>query len=233
MEPLEIEVLPTADAVAARAAAIIERSVREDIARAGRATLAVSGGRTPWIMLQALAASALDWKRIDFFQVDERVAPADHTDRNATHAAAALGAAMRKAPRSFHWMPVEGDDLDAAASDYATQLRAASGSPPVLGTVHLGLGVDGHTASIFPGSPLFDSAADVAVAPAHLGRVRMTLTLPTLNRARRIVWVVTGRDKVEALAGLMSGDPSIVGSRIRRMGALVIADADAAARLAR
>ena len=130
-------------------------------------------------------------------------------------------------------MPVEDDDLDAAAARYAAQLRAAAGAPPVLGTVHLGLGVDGHTASIFPGSPLFDSTQDVAVTPAHLGRLRMTLTLATLNRARRIVWVVTGRDKVQALGGLVSGDRSIVGSRVRRAGAIVIADADAAAGLAR
>jgi 6-phosphogluconolactonase len=230
-EPLELEVLPNADVVAERAAKIIARNVRDDVASEGRATLAVSGGRTPWVMLQLLSSSSLDWKRIDLFQVDERVAPLGHVDRNATHAAAALGETMREAPRSFHWMPVELDDLDAAAAGYGAQLRAAAGSPPVLGTVHLGLGADGHTASIFPGSPLLDSAEDVAVTPSHLGRVRMTLTLATLNRARRIVWVVVGRDKAEALTGLVTGDPAIVGGRVRRTGAIVLADADAAARL--
>jgi 6-phosphogluconolactonase len=227
MEPLELEVLPTEADVAERAAAIIERNVRADIQRAGRATVAVSGGRTPWLMLEGLDARGLDWERIDLFQVDERVAPLGNADRNATHAAAVLGAALRTSPRSFHWMPVEDDDLDAAAAGYAAQLRAAAGTPPVLGTIHLGLGVDGHTASIFPGSPVLEWTRDVAVAPAHLGRLRMTLTLATLNRARRIVWVVTGREKADALEGLLAGDGAIVASRVRRAGAIVIADAAA------
>jgi 6-phosphogluconolactonase len=228
-EPLELEVLRTEADVAERAAAIIERSVRADIERAGRATLALSGGRTPWIMLELLAARPLDWDSVDCFQVDERVAPLGNVDRNATHASIALAGPLRKAPHLFHWMPVEDDDLDAAAARYAEQLRAAAGSPPVLGTVHLGLGVDGHTASIFPDSPLLETTRDVAATPVHLGRLRMTLTLPTLNRARRILWVVTGRDKADALEGLLAGDSSIVGSRVRRRGAVVIAD-EAAAR---
>ena len=226
-EPLELEVLPTEADVAERAAEIIEQNLRAEIERAGRGTLAVSGGRTPWLMLKALGARPLDWRSIDLFQVDERVAPLGHADRNATHAAAALGAALHEAPRSFHWMPVEDVELDAAAAAYAGQLRAAAGSPPVLGTVHLGLGVDGHTASLFPGSPLLESTRDVASTQVHLGRLRMTLTLATLNRARRIVWVVTGREKANALEGLLAGDESIVGSRVRRAGAIVVADAAA------
>jgi 6-phosphogluconolactonase len=229
-EPLELEVLPTEADVAERAAEIIEQNLRADIERAGRGTLAVSGGRTPWIMLEALGARPVDWDSVDLFQVDERVAPLGNTDRNATHASIALAAPLRQAPGSFHWMPVEDDDLDAAAARYAEQLRAAAGSPPVLGTVHLGLGVDGHTASIFPGSPLLETTRDVAATPVHLGRLRMTLTLPTLNRARRIVWVVTGRDKAAALKGLLAGDSSIVGSRVRRTGAIVVADAASLAR---
>jgi 6-phosphogluconolactonase/glucosamine-6-phosphate isomerase/deaminase len=126
-------------------------------------------------------------------------------------------------------MPVEEPDLEAAAAEYAATLRAAAGSPPALGTVHLGLGADGHTASIFPGSPLASALpADVALTDAHRGRRRMTLTLDTLNRARRILWVVTGAEKRTALARLVAGDDDLVASRVRRSGALVIADIDAA-----
>jgi 6-phosphogluconolactonase len=227
---LRIEVRPTAASVAERAAELIVKHLREDVARDGRATLAVSGGRTPRHVFELLAAAELPWQSLDLFQVDERVAPAGHADRNATQAAAAFARAQREHPSAFHWMPVEDVDLDEAARRYAQELQAAAGSPPRLGVVHLGLGADGHTASLFPGSPLLDAAqADVAVAPEHLGRRRMTLTFDVLNAARRVLWIVTGTDKQAALAGLVEGDPAIVGSRIRRSGALVLADADAAA----
>jgi 6-phosphogluconolactonase len=225
-----IEVLPRAVSVAERAAELIARYVRDDVARDGRATLAVSGGRTPQRIFETLAAASLPWDLLELFQVDERIAPAGHADRNATQLATAFAAARTRHERAFHWMPVEDADVDAAARRYAAELRAASGSPPALGTVHLGLGADGHTASIFPGSPLVDSSADdVAVTGEHAGRRRMTLTLAALNGARRVLWVVTGADKQQALAGLVAGDPSIVGSRVRRSGSLILADADAAA----
>jgi len=236
----DLEILPNASFVAERAAELIAGYVRDDVARDGRATLAVSGGRTPQRMLEALAASGVPWDLLDLFQVDERVAPVGHADRNATQTAAALAGPLLRHAARFHWMPVEAADLEAAAARYGATLRAAAGSPPILDTVHLGLGADGHTASLFPGSPLLGdaasgsaSSADVAVTPPQLGRARMTLTLGVLNRARRILWVVTGRDKRDALAGLMAGDPAIVGSRVRRSGALVLADPHAASSLGR
>ncbi len=226
----EIEVRPNAASVAARAAELLVRYVRDDVARHGRATLAVSGGRTPQRIFEILATAPLSWELVDFFQVDERIAPAADADRNATQVGAALAAPLLRQPDAFHWMPVEDADLESAALRYGAALRHAAGSPPALGTVHLGLGADGHTASIFPGSPLVDaSPGDVAVTAEHLGRRRMTLTLPVLNAARRILWIVTGVDKQAALAGLVAGDPSVVGSRVRRSGALILADADAAA----
>jgi 6-phosphogluconolactonase len=233
-DPLAIEVLPDPEAVAARATGVLAGYVLEDAARHGAATLALSGGRTPRRVLERLATIELPWDRVAVFQVDERIAPLGHTDRNRTHAAAALAAPLRRHAASFHWMPVEEPDLDAAARRYADALRSAAGTPVVLGTVHLGLGPDGHTASLFPGSPLVEERArEVAVTEPHLGRRRMTLTLPVLNRARRIVWIVTGADKRAALAGLVAGDAGIVAGRVRRDGALVLADADAAAALAR
>ena len=138
----------------------------------------MSGGRTPQNVFERLAQIELPWDRIAVFQVDERIAPADHADRNATQVAAAFRAPIERHPESFRWMPVEERDLDAAARRYADALRAAAGSPPALGTVHLGLGADGHTASLFPGSPLVaERKRDVVVTEPHLGRRRMTLTL--------------------------------------------------------
>ena len=228
---LAIEVLPDADAVAARGAELLASYLEEDAARGG-ATLAVSGGRTPQNVFERLAQLELPWDRISVFQVDERIAPANHADRNRTQAAAAFRAPIETHPESFRWMPVEERDIDAAARRYADALRSAAGSPPALGTVHLGLGADGHTASLFPGSPLVaERKRDVVVTEPHLGRQRMTLTLRVLNRARRILWLVTGADKRTALAGLVAGDDRVVGSRVRRDGALVLADAEAAADL--
>jgi 6-phosphogluconolactonase len=229
---LAIEVLPDADAVAARGAELLASYLEEDAARGG-ATLALSGGRTPRAVLERLAALDLPWARVSVLQVDERIAPLGHADRNRTHAEAALGARIEAHPTSFRWMPVEEPNLDAAARRYAETLRAAAGSPPALGTVHLGLGADGHTASLFPGSPLVaERKRDVVVTEPYQGRRRMTLTLPVLNRARRILWIVTGADKRTALAGLMAGDERVVGSRVRRDGALVLADVAAAADVA-
>jgi 6-phosphogluconolactonase len=229
---LAIEVLRDADAVAARGAELLASYLEEDAARGG-ATVALSGGRTPQSVFERLAQVELPWGRIAVFQVDERIAPANHADRNRTQAEAALRAPIEAHPTSFRWMPVEEPNLDAAARRYAETLRAAAGSPPALGTVHLGLGADGHTASLFPGAPLVaERKRDVVVTVPHLGRRRMTLTLPVLNRARRILWIVTGADKRIALAGLMAGDARVVGSLVRRDGALVLADAEAAADLA-
>jgi 6-phosphogluconolactonase len=226
---LALEVLPDVDAVAARGADLLASYIQEDAARGG-ATLALSGGRTPQRVLERLAARDLPWDRSVVFQVDERIAPLKHPDRNRTQAELALAAPLERYSSSFRWMPVEGADLDAAARLYAEALRGAAGSPSALGTVHLGLGADGHTASLFPGSPLVtERKRDVVVSEPHLGRRRMTLTLPVLNRARRILWIVTGADKRAALAGLVAGDARVVGSRVRREGALVLADADAAA----
>jgi 6-phosphogluconolactonase len=229
---LAIEVLPDADAVAARAAELLASYLREDAAR-GAATLALSGGRTPQSVLERLAVLDLPWDRVTVFQVDERIAPPSHADRNRTQAEAALHAPIEQYPKSFCWMPVEEPNLDAAAGRYADALRAAAGSPAALGTVHLGLGADGHTASLIPGSPLVaERKRDVVVTEPYQGRRRMTLTLPVLNRARRILWIVTGADKRTALAGLAAGDARVVGSGVRRDRALVLADAAAAADVA-
>ena len=225
----ELAVVDDAAAAAAQGAALIGAQLRAGVAERGRAALAVSGGRTPQRMFEILAREPLPWERIDVLQVDERVVPDGHAERNATQAGAAFAGPMARHPQSFHWMPVADADLDAAAARYAATLHTVAGREPLLDVVHLGLGADGHTASIFPGSALADETrVDVAATGEHLGRRRMTLTLPVINRARLILWVVTGADKCDALARLLAGDPSLVASRVRRRGAVIVADLEAA-----
>ena len=229
---MKIEVLDDVDAVADEAAAIIATDARIAVAARGRFTMAVSGGHTPWVMLRALADKELPWDGVHVLQVDERVAPAGDPDRNLTHLRQSLLEHAPLRPEQIHAMPVETRDLRAAVSAYAATLRDVAGSPAVLDLVHLGLGPDGHTASLVPGDPVLDvNDAAVALAGPYQGRRRMTLTYPVLNHARRILWVVTGDEKVEMLVRLRDGDRSIPAGRVRQDQALVLADRAAAAKL--
>ena len=196
--------------------------------------MAVSGGHTPWLMLRMLADEKLPWQQVHVVQVDERVAPAADPDRNLAHLRASLLDHAPLSPDNIHAMPVEAADLDRAAAQYAATLRDLAGSPPVLDLIHLGLGPDGHTASLVPGDPVLDvTDADVAVTGPYQGRRRMTLTFPIINRSRFILWLVTGGEKAQTLVHLRDGDRSIPGSRVRQDRALVLADRAAAERLDR
>jgi 6-phosphogluconolactonase len=226
---VKFDVLADADAVARRGAALIAAEARAAVGERGRFVMAVSGGRTPWQMLRILADEDVPWSGVHIVQVDERVAPAGHPHRNLTHLQESLLARVPLRPEQIHAMPVEDRDLAAAAARYARTLREVAGSPPVLDLVHLGLGPDGHTASLVPGDAVLD-VADVAVAPTgvYQGTRRMTLTYPVLNRARRVLWVVTGSDKAEPLDRLRRGDGSIPAGRVRQDRALILADRIAA-----
>lgn len=226
---MRIEVLADAEAVAKRAADIIAEEARIAVAARGRFILAVSGGKTPWIMLRALAAEVVPWKHFHVVQVDERVAPAGHEDRNLTHLRVSLLEHVPLHPEQIYAMPVEMTDLEAASARYIETLREIAGTPPILDLVHLGLGPDGHTASLVPNDPALNvNDADVATTEVYMGRQRMTLTYPILNRSRKILWVVTGAEKVPMLKRLQDGDASIPAGRIRRDTALIIADRAAA-----
>ncbi|HEY5872542.1 MAG TPA: 6-phosphogluconolactonase [Gaiella sp.] len=216
---LQVEVLSDAEAVAERGADIVAAAAEAALAERDRFTFAVSGGRTPWAMLEGLYGR-MPWENVTIFQVDERIAPDGDPDRNLTLLQRSLppGGAADVRP-----LPVWAEDLDAAAAQYA------QGLPEQLDLVHLGLGPDGHTASLLPGDPVLDvSEGDVAVTGEYQGRRRMTLTYPAINRARKILWLVTGEDKVDALARLRASDPSIPAGRISTANALVVADAAAA-----
>jgi len=147
---MELKVLADADAAAREAAAIVAAAARAAVAARGRFLVAVSGGRTPWLMLRALAGENVPWAAVHVVQVDERVAPAGHPDRNLTHLRESLLPRAALPPEQIHAMPVEAADLQAAAVRYAQLLQELAGEPPVLDLVHLGLGPDGHTARCCP-----------------------------------------------------------------------------------
>jgi 6-phosphogluconolactonase len=215
-----LDVLPDADAVAARGAALVAEHARAAVAARGEFSLAASGGRGPWAMFSRLAEEDVPWGGATVYQVDERVAPGGHPERNLTHLRRSL---PPDAEPRIRPMPVEAEDLEAAAAEYAASL------PEHLDLVHLGLGPDGHTASLVPGDPVLDvTNRDVAVTGPYQGTRRMTLTYPALARARRLLWIVTGEDKADALARLVAGDTSIPAGRVPADNALVLADAAAA-----
>jgi 6-phosphogluconolactonase len=216
--PLEFQALPDSTSVAAHGAEYILEQANAAIAERDRFSFAVSGGETPWAMF-ALLAGKLSWEKVTVYQVDERIAPDDDPDRNLTHLKESFSAGSVAAIQA---MPVGADDLEAAAAEYDASL------PERLDLVHLGLGPDGHTASLVPGDPVLEvSDRGVALTGEYQGRRRMTLTYPTLNRARRILWVVTGASKVDALRRLRAADHSIPGGRVNQESALVLADAAA------
>ena len=229
---MRIEGLADADAVARAGAAFTAEQAREAVAARGRFIMAVSGGHTPWKMLRQLADQHLPWADVHVVQVDERVAPVGHPDRNLTHLRESLLEHCPLRPEQVHAMPVESADLDSASRVYAATLQQIAGTPAVLDLAHLGLGPDGHTASLVPGDPVLDvTDSDVASTGLYQGRRRMTLTYPMLDRARSIVWLVTGPEKADMLARLCAADRSIPAGRIHQDHALVLADHDAAGAL--
>jgi 6-phosphogluconolactonase len=222
---MNIEVLNTPDDVARKAAATIAGDARAAVATHGRFNIAVSGGKTPWVMLRDLANEDVPWDNVHVYQVDERVAPPGDPDRNLTHLRESLLSHVPLKPEQIYAMPVEKPDLNAAAAQYAVTLSKTAGTPPVLDLVHLGMGPDGHTASLVPSDPVLQiTDRDVAITGEYMGRRRMTLTYPILNRSRRILWLVTGADKVPMLKRLVDGDTSIPSGRIAREQALLLAD---------
>ncbi|HKE41566.1 MAG TPA: 6-phosphogluconolactonase [Casimicrobiaceae bacterium] len=219
-----IEVLADAAAVATRAAEFIADEARNAVTARGRFLMAVSGGHTPWQMLRRLAELALPWDRVHVFQIDERVAPDGDPDRNLTHIRECLRGAPLPAGQ-LHPMPVENPDLQVAADGYARELQEIAGTPPTLDLIHLGLGPDGHTASLVPGDPVLEVAdRDVALTNPYQNRRRMTLTYPVLDRARRVLWVVTDTEKQSMVKRLLDGDRSIPAGRVRPDNALIICD---------
>jgi 6-phosphogluconolactonase len=213
---VRLEALPDAAAAARRGAELIAAAAREAVAERGGCAIAVSGGTTPLPMFAALADQDVPWDELGVWQVDERIAPRGHEDRNLTHL-------LRSFPRRarVHEMPVDGDadGLAARATTYA------SGLPARFDLVHLGLGDDGHTASLIPGDPVLDvHDRDVAITGKYQGWRRMTLTIPALDEARSVLFLVTGEEKARPLRKLLARDPSIPAARVGAADQLAIVD---------
>jgi 6-phosphogluconolactonase len=220
--PIELEVAGDEKAASRRAAELIAAAGDAAAAERGRFAFAMSGGRSPWAMLAILGdLEGMPWERTELFQVDERVASPGSPDRNLTHMVLGLSMEHQAALRP---MPVTQRDLDAAAREYEASL------PERLDLVHLGLGPDGHTASLVPADPVLDvTDRRVAItAEPYQDHRRMTLTYPALEAARRIVWLVSGPDKKEPLTKLLAGDESIPAGRVRNEDTIVVADEAAA-----
>jgi 6-phosphogluconolactonase len=226
---MNIEVYTDANAVALAAAKLIAKEARDAVATRGKFIMAVSGGKTPWVMLRDLAKEDVPWKGVHVVQVDERVAPEGDPDRNLTHLRESLLEHAPLHPDQIHAMPLESENLEAACAEYERILKTIAGSPPVLDLVHLGLGPDGHTASLVPGDPVLGMKdSDVALTGIYQGRRRMTLTYPIINRSRRVLWLATGGEKAGMLARLQAGDVSIPAGRVSKDRAVILADRAAA-----
>jgi 6-phosphogluconolactonase len=229
---MQIELIAEQEALAQRGAELIAETARDAIRQRGQFLLAVSGGTAPWVMFVALSKQKVEWDKVHLFQVDERAAPDDDDDRNYKHLRETLVNLVPFRAGNVHPMPVTEPDLEAAAGKYARSLQQAAGPGAILDLVHLGLGPDGHTASLIPGDPVLEvTDRDVAITGVYQKRTRMTLTYPVLNRAAKVLWLVTGANKVEPLARMMAGDRSIPAGRVESARAILLADPAAAAKL--
>jgi 6-phosphogluconolactonase len=218
-----LEILADEDAVARRAADIVAASAREAIQARGRFTFAVSGGRTPWAMFRELAEEDVPWGKVGIWQVDERIAPDGDPDRNLTSLQPMIPSEADLRP-----MPVTEADLEEAAEWYAESL------PEVFDLVHLGMGDDGHTASLVPDDPVLDvTDRDVALTDDYRGLRRMTLTYPVLDRSRQVLWLIAGADKTPMVPRLLAGDEGIPAGRVSSSEQLVVVDDNAASDLRR
>lgn len=225
---LDLRVVPDADAAASVAAEVLATLIIEAVDARGRAVIAVSGGATPWLMLGDLATRDVPWGELHVFQVDERVALDGDPDRNDTHLRESLFDRVPIPADQIHPMDVCAPDLGAAATAYGELLSDVAGG--VLDVVHLGLGDDGHTASLAPGGAALDEHERLVVPTedAFRGHRRMTLTLPALDAARRRLWLVTGAMKSAMLARLVAGDEAIPAGRVRRDETTIVCDREAA-----
>lgn len=231
---MTLEVLATPEALAERGAEVLAQALSAAAAQRGRAVVGVSGGSTPGAMLAALARRPVPWERVHVVQVDERVAPDGHPDRNLELLRERFLSALPGTAPTLHPLPVTTGDPDTVADRYTAELVELAGEPPVLDLVQLGLGSDGHTASLLPADPVLEvHDRDVAVTGPYQGRRRLTCTFPLLDRARRRVWLVAGASKADALARVLAGDTSLPATHVTRWASTWLVDRAAAARLDR
>ena len=225
---MDIRRLASPEEAAAEAADFVANRMRLAVAERGLFTLALSGGSTPWKMMHRLAELDLPWEFAHVFQVDERVAADGDPDRNLTHIREQLTDRIGLSEDHLHAMPVNHEDLHAGAFQYSELIRQIAGAPAILDLVHLGIGSDGHTASLIPGDRLLqETKFDVGVSLPYQGRPRMSLTFPILNRARNVLWLITGADKACILERLIRNDPEIPAACVSTDRATIVTDSPA------
>ncbi|MDO8966424.1 6-phosphogluconolactonase [Algoriphagus sp.] len=225
---MEIRTFQSADEVAKEAAIYIADRIRENVARKGSFTMAISGGRTPWEMIKELAKEDLHWEKVFLFQVDERIAPDAHPDRNLTQLFKAIEGTKLVLRLNIFPMRVTANNLNEACEEYADHITRLTENGK-FDLIHLGLGTDGHTASLVPGDAVL-AVQDKTVAitgDTYQGRHRMTLTYPLINQAAKILWVITGAEKAEMLNRLLHQDPSIPAGKIDQHHAIVLTEESA------
>lgn len=222
---MKTEIFPQAGDVAEAAAAYLAQQITATLATKSTFSMAISGGRTPWEMLKILAKADLPWQRVNLFQVDERVAPDGHADRNLTQLFQAIAGTPMVTQLRIFPMPVLADDLEEGCREY-TQVINEVTEGKGLDLIHLGLGSDGHTASLVPGDGVMEVQDRLVACTQNLyqGRIRMTLTYPLLNSAKQLLWIVTGSEKQEMVKRLLQQDPSIPAGSIRQENALLMVD---------
>ena len=220
---MRIDVAPDPDALHERVAQLIAEHIRAAVEARGSASIGLSGGDLPPPMFRRLAAIDLPWSAVHVFQIDERVAPDGDPDRNAVAIQREL---LDRTDAVGHLMPVTADDLEAAAADYARELDEQCGG--VLDIAQLGIGDDGHTASLVPGDPVLDvTDADIATTGEYRGRRRMTFTYPSINRCRALVWLVTGAHKAAVVKTMLEGG-DVPAAAVAKENAVLAVTADAA-----
>ena len=225
---MEIREYPTPDEAAFAAAEFLYQRAGEAIRERERFLLALSGGSTPWKMLRRLSERDLAWQLVGIVQVDERIAADGDEARNLVHLQRTLADPVRLPPAHLYAMPVVDKNLEEAAAKYEHDLAAIAGEPLILDVVHLGLGEDGHTASLIPGDPALSVIDhDVAVTDSYKGHRRMTLTYSIINRARHILWLITGPAKAKMLTRMIQADCHIPAGLVSQKRATIIADAAA------
>lgn len=222
---MEIRTFESADVVATEAALYIADRIRENIAKKGFFTMAISGGRTPWAMIKELAKVDLPWEKVFLFQVDERIAPDAHPDRNLTQLFKAIEGSKLVLRLNIFPMRVNAEDLGEACAEYESHINRMTGNGK-LDLIHLGIGTDGHTASLVPDDPILeviDKGVDIT-GNTYQGRLRMSLTYPLINQAEQILWVITGEEKAEMLDRLLHKDHAIPAGKIDQQHAVVLTE---------